>query len=119
MCIYGNVEMRFILAVCFSFLSFSNVFAGVVLNEVPEEIPPDAKYLFYSHGYIVEGENPKPVHPILGVNDYPAILDALANLNAIVISEHRAANSSPFKHAEKLKHQVNTLIEKGVSPRNI
>ena len=51
--------------------------------------------------------------------DYPAILEKLADLDAVVISEHRKAKSSPTKHAEKLKNQVTTLIEMGVPERNI
>lgn len=54
-----------------------------------------------------------------GIYDSPNILKTLSSFNAIVISEHRKAKSSPLKHAEKLQNQVNRLLERGVSPRNI
>ncbi len=111
--------MRFILLLCISFLVTFDAFAATIFQEVPDEVDLNKKYLFYSHGYIVEGENPTPTHPNWGTYDYPGILEKLASSDTVVISEHRTANSDPLKHAEKLKHQVDKLIAKGVSPRNI
>ena len=37
--------------------------AGELYENFPDEIDPHAKYLFYSHGFIVEGDDQKPVHP--------------------------------------------------------
>ena len=111
--------MRFTLLFCLTFFAFCNAFAGSIFDKIPDEIDPNAKYLFYSHGFIVEGDNATPIHPSWGMYDYPAILEKLTHFGAVVISEHRKANSSPTKHAEKLTIQVNTLLEMGVPPRNI
>ncbi|MDC0603564.1 alpha/beta hydrolase, partial [Aliiglaciecola sp.] len=90
-----------------------------IFSALPDEINPQHKYIFYSHGYIVEGDNPKPVHHSWGVYDYPEILVAMSNKGTNVISEHRAAKTNPYKHAQKLTEQVNYLIGKGVPSGNI
>jgi len=94
-------------------------FAGTVVNTLPDKIDPQTRYLFYSHGYIVEGENTNPVHPRWGEYDYPGILDTLTGLSDVVISTHRPKNTDPFEHARWLKTQVIALIEKGVPAHNI
>ncbi len=115
----GIVRVRFTLLFCLTFFTVCDTFATTIFDNIPDEVDPNAKYLFYSHGYIVEGENATPVHPSWGTYDYPAILEELSGFDAVIISEHRKAKSSPVKHAEKLKTQVDKLMEKGVSPRNI
>ncbi len=95
------------------------VFASAIYNTLPEEVSPDNKYIFYSHGYIVEGDDPKPKHPRWGVYDYPAILNALSATKATIVAEHRAANSDPFAHARKLKQQVLNLLKQNVPAKNI
>jgi hypothetical protein len=40
---------------------------GVVLDQVPAQIDPNPRYLFYLHGYIVDDRNAEPVHPEYGV----------------------------------------------------
>lgn len=88
-------------------------------NKLPNDIAPNGRYVFYSHGYIVEGTNSKPEHPRWGVYDFPAIVKSLSALNATIIAEHRPANTDPFKHAQKLKRQVEHLIQQGVAAHNI
>ena len=94
-------------------------FAGTVVNTLPDKIDPQTRYLFYSHGYIVEGENTNPVHPRWGEYDYPDILDTLARFSDVVISTHRPKNTDPFEHARWLKSQVVGLMEKGVPAQHI
>ncbi|WP_242698657.1 hypothetical protein [Alteromonas sp. 5E99-2] len=90
-----------------------------IYDTLPKKINPNERYVFYSHGYIVEGTNPTPVHPRWGTYDFPAIVNKLADPNATIITEHRPANTDPFTHAHKLKAQVQQLIKNRVSPRNI
>lgn len=111
--------MRFTLLFCLAYFAICDAFASPIFDNIPDRIDPNAKYIFYSHGYIVEGVDPSPVHPRWGMYDYPAILEKLTGFGAVVISEHRKAKSSPTKHAEKLKNQVSTLLEMGVPQRNI
>lgn len=85
----------------------------------PEVIDKNASYVFYSHGYIVEGENPTPIHERWGQYDFPAVKAQLADPDYHLIATHRPAKTHPFKYAEKLAAQVNKLIENGVPAQNI
>ncbi|MDH5435097.1 MAG: alpha/beta hydrolase [Gammaproteobacteria bacterium] len=93
--------------------------AGEVYTSFPDKIEPDAKYVFYSHGYIVEGDNPKPVHPKFGVYDFPAIKEKLADKSYHLIAYHRAANSKAEESVKRLMSDVNRLMAAGVKPENI
>ncbi|WP_425468843.1 hypothetical protein [Paraglaciecola mesophila] len=108
------------LAILFIFVLYCvNAVASGVYNEVPVSIDPNARYVFYSHGLIVEGLDTTPEHPSWGTYDFPAILETFSKLDAFIIAEHRAKNTDPFEHAKKLQHQVQYLIKNGVSPSNI
>ena len=93
--------------------------AGEIYRQFPAEISPEAKYVFYSHGFIVEGKNEKPVHKAWGVYDFPAVKSALATSDFHVIAFHRAKNTEPYQYAKSLAKQVNQLIEVGVKAKNI
>ena len=94
---------------------------NAVANQLtlPEPIKPNARYVFYSHGYIVEGDNPKPIHKEWGVYDFPAVKAALKSEHYELIAYHRPNKTDPFLFAKKLANDVNTLISKGVKPENI
>lgn len=111
--------IRYILLFCLVVSFLFDVHANTIFDDIPDKVDSTTKYLFYSHGYIVEGENPTPTHPRWGTYEYPKILETLAGFNVVVISEHRKANANPLHHAKKLKSQVSQLIEMGVPPRNI
>jgi len=93
--------------------------AAELYTEFPNAINKSEKYVFYSHGYIVEGENEKPVHPRWGVYDFPLIKKHLSDDFYNLIAYHRAARSEPFHSAKRLANDVNRLIEAGVEPANI
>lgn len=110
--------MRFIITLFYFFTTLCTANSHIY-NGVPEQLNTQARYVFYSHGYIVEGTNPTPVHPRWGEYNYPGVLEALASTGAIVISEHRAKNTNPFDQANKLKQQVERLIASGIDPSHI
>ncbi|GMM83795.1 alpha/beta hydrolase [Pseudoalteromonas sp. MTN2-4] len=101
-------------------LSF-NSFAGEVYSEFPTQIKPQEKYIFYSHGYIVEGDNPKPVNTKngWGLYDFPAIKAALADESYNLIAFHRSKNTDPYKYAYELNKQIRSLVAQGVDAKNI
>ena len=104
-----------LLPVCF----FNLAQAGDIYADVSEVNPdPDKYYLFYSHGYIVEGEDPKPEHPRWGVYDFPADVKALAATDYQVIAYHRPAGTVPMKYAKTLVKQVESLLNAGVPQSN-
>lgn len=106
-----------LLALVFS----TGCLAGDIGERIPSKINPQDKFVFYSHGYIVEGENPKPVDTRFGwgLYDFPAIKQALASDGYHLIARHRAKNTDPFIYATELSQDIRTLIKAGVLARNI
>jgi len=97
----------------------SPVFASEVFTTFPDKIEADQKYVFYSHGYIVEGDNPKPIHPRWGVYDFPAIKEKLADENYNLIAYHRSKNIKTKLFVKKLVKDVQKLLSQGVKANNI
>ena len=56
--------------------------------DVPQQIDPQAHYLFYLHGRIVE-EGRRPTSPQFGVYEYDKILETFRARGFVVISEQR------------------------------
>lgn len=100
------------------FLSSSS-FANKIYENFPNEINANEKYVFYSHGFIVEGKNPTPIHPRWGMYDFPNIKMTLADNNYNLIAYHRAKDTNPREFAKNLAKNATTLINKGVKPENI
>src|ERR1700722_6925075 len=65
-----------LLAVLVAGLS-STGFAVQLYEQFPADIHPGERYVIFSHGFIAEGEDPKPVSPQFGVYDFPALKEAL------------------------------------------
>jgi len=94
-------------------------FAGKIYEEFPEEISINEKYVFYSHGLIVEGDNSTPISPKWGKYEFPKVKEALSDEGYNLIAYHRPENTNPLEYAEKLAGDVHALMEQGVSPENI
>ena len=90
-----------------------------VYTELPKQINPAEKFVFYSHGLIVEGDNPRPEHTSWGVYDFPAVVKALSDPKYNLIAYHRPKNTNPLVYAKQLSGQVTYLIGRGVPARNI
>lgn len=96
-----------------------SVSAGNIYEDFPKQIDPNAKYIFYSHGYIVEGDEAKPVHARWGVYDFPEIKESLVSEKYHLIAYHRPKDTEPKKFAEKLFNDASLLIDAGVEAKNI
>jgi len=90
-----------------------------ILAAVPEAIDPDARYLFYLHGAIIERAGVRPTHSEFGVYEYQKILEVFAKRGLVVISEARPAGTNGAVYAEKVADQVGALMKGGVSPEHI
>lgn len=90
-----------------------------VLTEPPKSPDPEARYVFYLHGGIVEEKGRRPSHPFLGIYDYDAILKALQDRGYVVISEQRKKNTHVMTYAGKIRGQVAELLKAGVPPERI
>jgi len=91
-----------------------------VYDYFPTEIVPSEKYVFYSHGLIVEGENKTPEHPQFGVYQFPSIKEALFELGEFnLIAHHRPSNTNIDEYVTTFTNWVNALLEAGVPASNI
>ena len=98
-----------LVSVCLCVFTLSAC-GGAIVKEVPPKPDASGKYIFYLHGSVEETEG--------STEKYTSALNAIASSSAIVISEVRG-DTDPATYAEKVKEQVNMLISKGVSPKNI
>ena len=98
----------------------SPLLAAELFAELPAQINADESYVFYSHGLIVEGSNPRPVHPDFGTYEFPAIAEALFNSGTFnVIAHHRPAGTDADQYAAQLAIWVRQLVNKGVQASHI
>ena len=112
------------------------VIAAELLAELPTQINASESYVFYSHGLIVEGDNPRPVHPEFGTYEFPAIAEALfasgvinsevskevngeINEKTNVIAHHRPAGTNADEYAAQLVNWVRHLVDAGVQTDHI
>lgn len=84
----------------------TQIFAGEILDRLPENINPDEKYVFYSHSYSGVG----------GVSD---ITISLSDPDYNLIAYHRPPHTYPSQFSRFLASQVKVLISKGVEPNDI
>jgi Phospholipase/Carboxylesterase len=79
----------------------------------------DSPVIIYLHGQIIEDAGPTPTHPRWGLYDYPAIVEALGERGATVLSDVRDSGTSVTDYAATVVSQIERLISKGVSPDRI
>ena len=94
-------------------------YAPQILTDVPAEIDPDARYLFYLHGAIIERAGVRPTHPKFGIYEYRKILEVFAEHGLVVISEARPAGTDGAVYAKKVANQVRALLAAGVPSKHI
>lgn len=100
------------------YLSLSS-WADNLYSDFPVQIKANKKYVFYSHGLIVEGDNPTPVHRRWGKYDFPAVKQALQDEAYNLIAYHRAKDTNPREFAIKLATDIDKLVKQGVPYKNI
>ena len=88
--------------------------AQQLYSGLPEKINPLQHYVFYLHGKIVEGNNPKPHHSQWGMYNFPAVKAQLADASYTLIAPHRPKNVNAKDAAEQLANNVNHLLNHGL-----
>jgi hypothetical protein len=86
---------------------------GSINKDLPSNIDPNGKYLFYMHGFAIEKGGPRAKS-----YDYSGILMELANRGFVVIGEERGRVKNEV-YAEKVAGQVRKLLAAGVPAKNI
>ena len=85
----------------------------------PETIDPDARYLFYLHGKIIEEQGLPAVSDEYGEYQYIEILETFSGHGFTVISEVRPQDTDSFAYAERVIAQINDLLAADVPAEHI
>ncbi len=91
----------------------------ITFQSVPEKVDSIQKYLFYLHEKIIEDQVINAISDKFSANEYENILKALADEGFDVISEPRPKDTVPRDYARKVVSQIQELLNKDVSPKNI
>lgn len=86
--------------------------------QVMKDADPQAKYLFYLHGAIVEQQGKNATSPRYGVYLYDRIIEHFEDRGLVVIDEVRG-KTNPNKYSSTITQQVRRLLAAGVPPINI
>ncbi|HEV7736237.1 MAG TPA: nuclear transport factor 2 family protein [Chlamydiales bacterium] len=120
--------IKFLVVIVITFMCGAQVLAqtnagvhkeGIVLSDLPREADPNARYLFYVSGYIVQANNKRPTSPRFGVYEYEKILEAFSQRGFVVISEARTQTDQIEPYGVKVAGQVRQLLKAGVIPQHI
>jgi hypothetical protein len=90
-----------------------------IYDQYPDSVHAGERYVIYSHGLIVEGNDPKPISPKYGQYDFPAIKQSLFSAGAFNLIAYQRPKSSDDSYADTLKSWVHRLIDAGVAPTRI
>jgi hypothetical protein len=89
-------------------------------DHFPAVVHADERYVIYSHGLIVEGNDPKPISQKYGQYDFPAIKQALFRAGDFnLIAYQRPKNADFNGYVETLKSWVRELRKAGVPSSRI
>jgi acetyl esterase/lipase len=122
--IHRSLHARWLGALVFAgvlLLSAAPVLAqtGAVWAGVPAQVRPDARYVIYLHGRIVEQQGRRPADERFGIYEYQQILDTLAASGAEVISEQRPGGTDFRAFGAHVADQVRGLLAAGVPAERI
>ena len=90
-----------------------------IYDRFPDAVQADQRYVIYSHGLIVEGDDPKPISPKYGQYDFPAIKQAIFNGGGFNLIAYQRPKSTDDAYADTLKTWVRRLLDAGVKPSKI
>jgi dienelactone hydrolase len=108
-----------VLLLAFSMLVPIGASAVELYDRFPDSIQAGERYVIYSHGLIVEGDDPKPVSPKYGQYDFPAIKQALFDQGGFNLIAYQRPKSADDSYADMLQSWVQRLLDAGVKPSRI
>jgi hypothetical protein len=90
-----------------------------IYDRFPGAVHAGERYVIYSHGFIVEGDDPKPISPQYGQYDFPAIKQALFSAGGFNLIAFQRPKSTDDSYAATLTSWVRRLLDAGVKPSRI
>jgi hypothetical protein len=93
--------------------------SGIVSSSIPNTIDPNARYVIYIHGKIIEDEGVDAVSPQFGRYELTDILKYLAKSGFMTIGEVRSGSTEVDTYADHVAWQVESLLAAGVPGENI
>ena len=90
-----------------------------IYDRFPDSIHASERYVIYSHGMIVEGNDPKPISPKYEQYDFPAVKQALFSGGGFNLIAYQRPKSLDDTYADTLKSWVRRLLDAGVKPSRI
>src|ERR1700760_3289383 len=102
------MDLSFMLALIVAIPIGAN--AGEIYSNFPDNIHATERYVIYSHGLIVEGDDPRPVSPKYGRYYFPEIKEALYNGGGFNLIAYQRPKSSDDSYADTLKSWVHRLL---------
>jgi hypothetical protein len=108
---------RFFAALVYILLIPITCRAVEIYDNFPKTIHANERYVIYSHGFIVEGDNPRPISPKYGQYDFPGIKQAIFSAGGFnLIAYQRPKRSEP--RPQRMFGQLRPYSLRNVSPRN-
>src|ERR1700744_265703 len=101
------MDRLFWLALCVLFPLSGRAVA--LYGRFPDSIHANERDLIYSHGLIVEGDDPRPISPKYGQYDFPAIKQALFEGGGFNLIAFQRPKSTDDSYADTLKSWVRRL----------
>ena len=77
-----------------------------IYDRFPDSIRAGERYVIYSHGFVAEGDDPKPVSPQYGLYDFPAIKEAIFSSGGFNLIAYQRPKSLDDSYADTLKSWV-------------
>jgi hypothetical protein len=90
-----------------------------IYDRFPDNIRASERYVIYSHGMIVEGDDPKPISPKYGQYDFPAIKQSLFSDGGFNLIAYQRPKNSDDTYVDTLKSWVRRLLDAGVKQHRI
>jgi hypothetical protein len=90
-----------------------------IYDRFPDNIRASERYVIYSHGMIVEGDDPKPISPKYGQYDFPAIKQSLFSEGGFNLIAYQRPKNSDDTYVDTLKLWVRRLLDAGVKQHRI
>jgi pimeloyl-ACP methyl ester carboxylesterase len=107
------------LTFCIALIPLSS-WAVEIYDHFPDTIHPNERYVVYSHGLIVEGEDLTPISPKYGPYDFPGIKQAIFDGGGFnLVAPQRPKDPDYNNYVSTVESWVHRLLQSGVKASRI